>query len=118
MATSRGKKKKPDAAVKKKPDAAANTHDKNQPRQRLAVTDDDRMTVVGIGASAGGLTALQAFFESLPTKTGLAYVVVTHLHPEHESHLADLLQGRTRMSVSQVLSRTLIEPDHVYCIPP
>lgn len=104
---------------KKKPGAGAKTEDKKKVVRKLPpVTGDDRMTVVGIGASAGGLKALQAFFESLPTETGLAYVVITHLHPEHESHLAGLLQARTRMSVSQVLSRTLIEPDHVYVIPP
>src|SRR5687767_1452073 len=48
-------------------------------------------TVVGIGASAGGLKALQTFFEALPSNTGMAFVVVTHLHPEHESHLAEIL---------------------------
>src|SRR5919106_3140341 len=76
------------------------------------------LTVVGIGASAGGLKALQTFFEALPNDTGLAYVVVTHLHPEHESHLAELLQAHTRMKVSQVLGRVDIESNHVYVIPP
>ncbi len=105
---------------KKKSGPAPKSNDTKKVVRKLAsaVTGDDRITVVGIGASAGGLKALQAFFESLPSQTGLAYVVVTHLHPEHESHLADLLQGRTPMGVSQVLSPTLIEPDHVYCIPP
>ena len=75
-------------------------------------------TVVGIGASAGGLKALQAFFEVLPNNTGMAFVVVTHLHPEHESHLAEILQGRTKMKVRQVAGRMDIEPNHVYVIPP
>ena len=90
-------------------------------RKKLAPDDkkkDDRITVVGIGASAGGLQALQAFFEALPKKTGLAFVVVTHLHPDHESHLAELIQTRTPMPVRQVTSRTQIVPDHVYVIPP
>jgi len=75
-------------------------------------------TVVGIGASAGGLKALQTFFEALPNNTGMAFVVVTHLHPEHESHLAEILQGRTKMKVRQVAGRMDIEPNHVYVIPP
>src|SRR5262245_32951284 len=76
------------------------------------------LTIVGIGASAGGLSALSAFFEAIPADTGMAFVVVTHLHPEHESHMAELLQSRTEMRVSQVQARTSIQSDHVYVIPP
>ncbi|HLF74405.1 MAG TPA: CheR family methyltransferase [Anaerolineales bacterium] len=76
------------------------------------------LTIVGIGASAGGLKALQTFFEALPSDTGMAYVVVTHLHPEHESHLAELLQTRTCMPVNQVTGPIGVEKDHVYVIPP
>ena len=76
------------------------------------------LTVVGIGASAGGLKALQAFLESLPGDTGMAYVVITHLHPEHESHMAELLQRHTHMPVRQVDGLLPLERDHVYVIPP
>src|SRR3990172_2476707 len=76
------------------------------------------LTIVGIGASAGGLKALQTFFEALPSDTGMAYVVVTYLHPEHESHLAELLQTRTRIPVNQVTGPIGVEKDHVYVIPP
>ena len=55
------------------------------------------LKMVGIGASAGGLEALQSFFEALPPETGMAFVVITHLHPEHESHMAELLQRQTPM---------------------
>ena len=48
----------------------------------------------------------------------MAFVVVTHLHPEHESHLAEILQGRTSMQVSQAVGHVSIEPNHVYVIPP
>ncbi len=48
----------------------------------------------------------------------MAFVVITHLHPEHDSVLADILQGDTRMQVSQVISKVNVEPDHVYVIPP
>ena len=76
------------------------------------------LTVVGIGASAGGLKALQSFFKGLPEDTGLAFVVITHLHPEHESHMAELLQAHTRMPAMQVTKRIKVEPNHVYVIPP
>ncbi|HEX2997183.1 MAG TPA: chemotaxis protein CheB [Anaerolineales bacterium] len=76
------------------------------------------LTVVGIGASAGGLKALHSFFDALPEETGMAFVVVTHLHPEHESHLAELLQTHTRMPVMQVTEMTRVEANHVYVIPP
>jgi len=61
----------------------------------LYAEKNNEITVVGIGASAGGLKALQEFFEALPSDTGMAYVVITHLHPEHESHLPELLQRYT-----------------------
>ncbi|HEX2998591.1 MAG TPA: chemotaxis protein CheB [Anaerolineales bacterium] len=76
------------------------------------------MTIIGIGASAGGLKALRSFFGALPETTGMAFVVVTHLHPEHESILANILQGDTKMQVSQVTGKVTVEPDHVYVIPP
>ena len=75
-------------------------------------------TVVGIGASAGGLAALQTFFSHIPERSGLAFVVVVHLNPEHESHLADLLQPHVRIPVQQVTETVPIEADHVYVIPP
>lgn len=74
--------------------------------------------MVGIGASASGLNALNTFFDSLSPDTGLAFVVVTHLHPEHKSHLAELLQNHTKMPVTQVMEKLKVEPDHVHVIPP
>jgi two-component system CheB/CheR fusion protein len=76
------------------------------------------LTVVGIGASAGGLPALRTFFEALPSDTGMAFVVVTHLHPNHESHMAELLQRHTQMPTRQVNKKIQVEPNHVYVIPP
>jgi two-component system CheB/CheR fusion protein len=74
--------------------------------------------VVGIGASAGGLQALQALFSALPDKTGAAFVVVVHLDPKVPSELAGILALRTRMPVTQVSAPTPLQADHVYVIPP
>lgn len=77
-----------------------------------------RLSVVGIGASAGGLTALRAFFAELPADTGMTFVVIMHLSPEYESSLPSLLQPYTAMPVNQVTEHIEMEPDHVYVIPP
>ena len=74
--------------------------------------------VVGLGASAGGLTAALRFFEHTPARTGMAFVVVFHLSPAHESNAAEVLQRATRMPVMQVTETVDIEPDHVYVIAP
>ncbi len=76
------------------------------------------LTMVGIGASAGGLEALKSFFNALPANTGMAFVVITHLHPDHESHMAELLQRQTPLPTMQVTEITKIEANHVYVIPP
>ena len=74
--------------------------------------------IAGIGASAGGIQALQAFFEALPENTGVAFVVVVHLSPEHRSMLPAILATRTRMPVEQVTNTVPLKADHVYVIPP
>lgn len=74
--------------------------------------------VVGIGASAGGLSALLRLFENMPAASGMAFVVILHLSPKHESNADSILQRVTRMPVLQVVDRVKIEPDHVYVIAP
>jgi two-component system CheB/CheR fusion protein len=74
--------------------------------------------VVGIGASAGGLPALQRLFENMPANNGMAFVVVMHLSPRHASSADQVLQRSTRMPVLQVQQRVRIEPNHVYVIAP
>ncbi|MEO5881957.1 MAG: chemotaxis protein CheB, partial [Caldimonas sp.] len=74
--------------------------------------------VVGIGASAGGLGAIKTLLEGLPAAPDMAFVVVLHLSPSHESNAAAILQLCTRMPVTQVTGRMKIERDHVYVIPP
>ncbi len=74
--------------------------------------------VVGIGASAGGLEALTALLSKLPINTGMAYVVVQHLSPTHESLLPAILAKATQIPVSQVNRNHLIKPDNIYIIAP
>jgi len=76
------------------------------------------MHVVGIGASAGGLEALEQFFGMVPVDSGLAYVVVQHLDPKHSGMLPELLQRATRLKVMQAEDRMPLAPDCVYVIPP
>ena len=77
-----------------------------------------RFPTVGIGTSAGGVHALQMFFESLPDDVEAAFVVVVHLDPGHQSELPNILAARTRMPVAQVSGRVRLESRHVYVIPP
>ena len=74
--------------------------------------------VVGIGASAGGLEACTALLKALPVNPGMAFVVVQHLDPHHESILHKLLSKTTEMPVIQVEDGMVLEPNHVYVIPP
>ncbi|MGJ0483242.1 MAG: chemotaxis protein CheB [Methylomicrobium sp.] len=74
--------------------------------------------VVGIGASAGGIEALHSLFSLLPPQTGLAFVVIQHLLPDHPSHLAELLGKTCRLPVCEAQDGMRVEPDHVYIIAP
>ena len=76
------------------------------------------LTLVGIGASAGGLEALENFFHAMPADSGMAFVLVMHLDPTHESHLIELLARHTRMPVAEVSSGMRVQANHVYVIPP
>ncbi len=74
--------------------------------------------IVGIGASAGGLEALDQFLGHVPAGSGAAYVIVTHLDPTRKGIMPQLLQRATGMRVFQVKDRTRVQPDRVYVIPP
>jgi two-component system, chemotaxis family, CheB/CheR fusion protein len=74
--------------------------------------------VVGMGASAGGLEAFTRFFRTMPPDSGMAFVVIQHLDPTHESLTAELLGKHTKMPVRQVAGDTAVESNHVYVIPP
>lgn len=74
--------------------------------------------IVGIGASAGGLEAFTQFLGHVPDRAGMAFVLVQHLDPRHESRLTDLLSRATPMPVAEATQGRAVEPDHVYIIPP
>ncbi len=74
--------------------------------------------IVGIGASAGGLEAYSELLQHLPVDTGMGFVLVQHLDPEHESALASLLSRKTKMPVIEVTQNLRVQPNHVYVIPP
>lgn len=104
----------------KRTEAAA--HRRTSPASGDAETSppDLSFPVVGIGASAGGLAALEAFFSAMPVAEdpGMAFVLVQHLVPDHDSLLAALIQRRTRMPVSEVEDGVLVQINCVYVIPP
>ncbi len=81
-------------------------------------TPDTLVPVVGLGASAGGLLAYKTFLETTPADTGVAYVMVHHVDPDHKSLMADILAGHTAMPVVLAEDQTAVKPDHVYIIPP
>ena len=73
--------------------------------------------VVAIGASAGGLASLEAFFENVSDDSGLAYVLIQHLSPNYKSLMGEILTRHTKLPIRTVTSGLRIEPDHVYIIP-
>lgn len=78
---------------------------------------DTPLYVVGIGASAGGLEALEALFETMPIQTGLAFVIVQHLSPDYKSLMDELLGRKTRIPISVVKDDMEVKADHIYLIP-
>ncbi len=89
-----------------------------RPEPDAGLNGEAPVGVVGLGASAGGVAVLLQFFESMPPDSGLVFVVVMHLAPEHESNLPEILQRTTAMPVVQVTDRETVRRNHVYVIPP
>ena len=90
----------------------------NATARRSARDPNEPVAVVGLGASAGGVAPLQQFFADMNPESGLAFVVVMHLSPEHESQLPSVIQQKTTMPVMQVTEPVKVRPNHVYVIPP
>jgi two-component system CheB/CheR fusion protein len=89
-------------------------------RKSSTVSDNPAKTfsVVAIGASAGGLEACRALVDALPPSPGIAFILVLHLDPTHESMMVELLSGHTSLKVLQASEGIVVEPDHIYVIPP
>lgn len=81
-------------------------------------TENDSFCIVGIGASAGGLEALQDLFKQMPDDAGAAYVVIQHLSPDYKSIMDELLSKYTAMPVIVAEDGIEVKPNHVYLIPP
>jgi len=88
------------------------------PKKTPSPSESASFPIVGIGASAGGLEALELFFKKVPPTCGLAFVVVQHLDPTHKALMAELLQKSTPLPVVEIKDRTTVEPNHIYVIPP
>lgn len=104
------------------------TRSSNQATEATSPTDTDTgdsggstgasCAVVAIGASAGGIAALQKFFPDVPPDSGLAYVVIQHLDAEHESVLASIIQRCTSIETQTAIEGSSIEPNRIYVVPP
>jgi two-component system CheB/CheR fusion protein len=86
--------------------------------QRAAPDKSPAKRVVGIGASAGGIDALMTFAPLVPADSGLAFVIVQHLDPDHSSLLPSLLRRVAKIPVTDIRAETPVEADHIYVIPP
>ena len=82
------------------------------------MTSNQPTLVVGIGASAGGLKAIEEFFDHAPPDSGMAFVVVQHLSPDFKSLMNELLSSHTKMAIHRVTDGITIEPNSIYLIPP
>lgn len=90
----------------------------NQPNQTTKNKKTSKQfCVVGIGASAGGLEAFNAFIEALPEDSGMAFILVQHLDPEHQSQLPEILQRNTKIPVKEIRDKMEVKPNHIYVIP-
>jgi two-component system CheB/CheR fusion protein len=103
-------------------DARSSDSAEQSPGEQLNLVGSSRgkslQPVIGLGGSAGSFNALRTFFSHMAADSGLAFVVIVHLSPDHESSLAALLQSCTSMSVVQVRDTVKVEANRVYVIPP
>lgn len=86
--------------------------------QQVTTPSTTKFPIVGMGASAGGLDAFETFFKAMPVNSGIAFVLVSHLDPNHSSILAEILQKHTKMKVQQAQDNMKVVPNQVFVIPP
>jgi len=107
-----------DHADKKEKSSPPNGIFLEKAKQKKKQKDVAGFPIVGMGASAGGLETLKAFFSIMPPDSNMAFVIIQHLSPQHESIMASLLNKHTRMNVEEIVDGQKIKPDHVYLNPP
>src|ERR1044072_1746474 len=88
-------------------------HNKDKGKER----SDNLFPVVGVGASAGGLDAFKRLIKAIPENAGVAYILVQHLEPSHDSMLVEILQKVTSIPVQEITNNVRVEPNRVYVIP-
>ncbi len=86
-------------------------------KDKHSILSQNLFPVVGIGASAGGLDAFKKLIQTIPEHSGMAYILVQHLHPGHESALPEILQRVTPIPVVEISDNVEVKPDHIYVIP-
>jgi two-component system, chemotaxis family, CheB/CheR fusion protein len=121
MKAGRRTKSKPlDATQNAMPSPVKDTDGKVEEERETVEENETHFPVVGIGASAGGLAAFEAFLSGMPADVdpGMAFVLVQHLAPDHKSILTDLIRRYTRMQVFEVEDGMVVQPNCAYIIPP
>lgn len=81
------------------------------------ILSENLFPVVGVGASAGGMEAFKELLQAIPEDSGMAYILIQHLAPQHESILTEILQKSTRLPVVEIVDNIKVLPDHIYIIP-
>ena len=115
-------KKKTIRAAKKKPGIKKKAAVKKEPAKQTKGAGPPKKTssfpIVGLGASAGGLEALEVFFSHMPPDSGIGFVIIQHLSPKHKSIMVSLLAKDTKMEVLEIKDGIKVQPNHVYLNPP
>jgi len=90
---------------------------KPQNKDKIKLLSPNLFPVVGVGASAGGLEAFKRLVKAIPEDSGMAFILVQHLEPTHESILVDLLQKVTHIPIHEITNNVRVEPNQIYIIP-
>jgi len=99
------------------PGAGLNLNGFKRPMSSKSTVNSD-FHIVGVGASAGGLEAIEKLFKEMPEDTGAAFVVVQHLSPDFKSHMSELLARKTDLAIKSIENDMPVEPNTIYLIPP
>lgn len=115
-----GNKRTPSTKVNRSRSGTSVTEKKSEKVILADLTEvkENRLMCVGIGASAGGLEALEVFFRNMPTNSGMAFIVIQHLSPDYKSLMSELLSRYTTMEIFKAEDGMVVDPNSIYLIPP